>query len=143
MNDRERYTEFNAASAFPEKVEGYWRVSGVLTTEPRSSYEAEQAKYPWPVPFQTPPEGYDQDYFLDRLLALEAHEETKVVAYRGSSPHRLDDGKNNGNSEFERDGWHWPAGYRNYIKLGVPPSRAFYQFVTGNDLDTLPTYGRE
>lgn len=95
---------------------------------------------PWPVIFEV--EGYDKDAFNHKLTLLQQlNPNLTTKMYRGVSLNRLT-GEFNGNAEYELGGWVWPAGYIAYICMGVPPSRAFYEFVMGVDLPTLPTYGR-
>ncbi|MEG0869483.1 MAG: hypothetical protein RSD49_06570 [Hafnia sp.] len=135
------YQTANRHAAFPIAVEGYWRpgpeapAEGALSGVDSNS----ERNYPWPVIFE--PKGYEKTVFIALLKEMEASPFTERVLFRGISMNRLTN-EPNGCAEYSRDGWTWPEGYLNYIKLGVPPSRAFYQFVTCIDLDTLPDYGR-
>jgi hypothetical protein len=140
-----RFHELNDNSKFPYKVEGYWRSMAVIPPKDdlpganmRHYVNMQGAEFPWPVPVT--PTGFDQDAFLIKLMALEST--LKPLRYRGISRNRLT-GESNGCAEYEYADWKWPEGYKEYIKNGVPPSRAFYNFVMGEDLDTLPTYGRD
>lgn len=149
---RAQYMAFMAAnskSAFPANTEGYWRKRLELPPESNSMVcgkpfmEWSQNKdwaYPFPVVYE--PEGYDKNLFLALLREMEDSPFTTKVVYRGISHSRLT-GEAIGNCEFERDGWKWPQGYSHYIEAGVPPSRAFYRFVTTQDVPSLPTYGHE
>ena len=139
-----RFHELNDNSKFPDKVEGYWRQMAVIPPKDnlpganvRHFINMDGAEFPWPV--RLTPTGFDQDAFLIKLMALEST--LNPLRYRGISMNRLT-GESNGCAEYEHDEWKWPEGFKEYIKNGVPPSRAFYSFVMGKDLDTLPTYGR-
>lgn len=132
---REEYERLNAGCRFPDKIEGYWRQD----KDASDIGIKERLHLPWPVPFEV--EGYNMEEFIGRLVMKQMDSRIKVERYRGISMHRLT-GNHNGNSEFELEGWKWPTGYVAYLTMGVPPSRAFYKFVTHEDLPTLPTYGR-
>lgn len=128
------FNPVNGKSKFPDMIEGYWRQHPTQ----RATFENdEQAAYPWPLVVQC--EDFDKHAFLDELERLEKKAEIK--RYRGLTINRLTR-ETNGNSEYILDGWTWPQGYKEYIKLGVPSSQAFYKFVMKSELDTLPTYGR-
>lgn len=139
----------NENSAFPPNIEGYWRPALELPAEASAMQAGKDFfywdhnkiwKFPFPVVYM--PEAYNQHLFLLLLEEMEKSPFTKKTAYRGYSKHRLT-GESNGNSTYEREDWSWPEGYINYIKLGVPPSRAFYKFITTVDCPELPSYGRE
>lgn len=125
------YHNLNEGCAFPKHVEGYWRQHKENTSD---------ECLPWPVAFDV--EGYDKIAFIGKLTLLQLSSDVKRNTYRGMSTNRLT-GESNGNAEYELDGWAWPEGYIAYLALGIPPSRAFYKFVMGVDLLTLPTYGRD
>jgi hypothetical protein len=135
------FVEVNGEHAFPIGIEGYWRPGRDIPEGEDWSSDTKRATWhcPWPVIYE--PEGYEHDRFIVLLKEMEASPFTTSIQYRGFSLHRLT-GEINGSREFERDGWKWPEGYLNYIKMGVPPSRAFYRFVTSIDLYSLPKYGR-
>lgn len=131
----------NSDSRFPENVEGYWRMSVEPNNRPPGSYAAEVATYPWPYIWEIP--EYDKQAFINRLADVEDLADKKL--YRGFSICRIT-GVNRGNAEYTYKGWAWPNGYIEYVRLGVPPSRAFYAFIMGvpeSDCMWLPTYGRD
>ncbi len=124
------YNKLNADSKALPNVEGYWRKK-----------EIDNDPLPWPVSFEV--QGYDADYFIQALTEIEGKESCKRVVYRGISQHRWNGAATPmGNCEFEYEGWRWPGGFKSYLALNVPPSQAFYKFITGKELHTLPTYGR-
>lgn len=140
----DKHTEFlkvNFRCAFPKFVEGYWRKAERVDKEAlqwRSQVERNESRLPWPVVLEIA--GYDKEDFIARLDELQAHAQKEL--YRGITVSRLT-GEPLGNAEYELNEWTWPGDYIHYLKAGVPPSRAFYKFVTDRDLDTLPKYGRE
>lgn len=138
MTPLEQWMAANEHSAFPPNIEGYWRTT-LEVKPPPNIFVQEQKALPFPVVYQ--PEGYDKVLFVVLLREMEKSPFTKSVAYRGISMNRLT-GEMNGNREYERGGWKWPQGYINYMELDVPPSRAFYKFITTLDCPSLPTYGR-
>lgn len=138
------FLEANIDSKFPKGVEGYWRrqkdvpsVENVIASK-RLACEPE-SNLPWPVAYFDI-DGYDLLFFLSKLAMKE--KTAQLNNYRGFSIHRLT-GKVNGSGEYESEGWRWPTGYRNYIEMGVPPSREFHRFITGIYLIGLPSYGHE
>lgn len=131
------FLDANIDSKFPPGVEGYWRRQKEL---PQRNADAE-SPLPWPVVYYDI-DGYDMTLFLSCLKKLEDNPSVTVHNYRGVSINRLN-GRMNGSREYEYRGWRWPEGYRNYINMGVPPSRAFHKFVTGIYLPNLPSYGHE
>ena len=145
-NQLAEFIELNTGHYFPDGIEGYWRPGkelpsayhGELYNKPFLYWQQNKIwQYPFPVVYE--PEGYDKNLFLIFLRELQESPYTKKVPYRGYSKNRLT-GESNGNVEYERDDWKWPQGYINYIEAGVPPSRAFYKFVTGLDCRELPPY---
>lgn len=147
----EEWLEINGDSSFPPKIEGYWRPElklpfnyGKTEAGQDFSYWDHNKcwKYPFPVAIKI--EGFGTPEFFEFMMLLREMQDspfTEKQAYRGWSNSRLTN-KQNGNSEYNRDGWKWPQGYMHYIALGVPPSREFYRFITTFDLPTLPSYGR-
>lgn len=115
--------------SFPEKCVGYWRD----TLMPKKNDTL-------PFPVISTASGYNRDRFCRALDKIES-ECAKSKAYKGWSNHRWTQSKN-GSAEYSYRGWSWPSGYSVYIADGVLPSRAFYKFIMGKDLDTLPTYGQ-
>ncbi|AGS81904.2 hypothetical protein O152_gp020 [Pseudomonas phage PaBG] len=96
-----------------------------------------------PFPVVTTARGYDKVAKGKFLLRLAEVEHLALVnRYRGWSQHRWT-GEANGSTEFFFRDWRWPAGYSTYLKAGVLPSREFYQFITGEDLASLPSYNKE
>lgn len=126
MSGEEWFTKVNAKSAFPRKIEGYWR----------QTYTG--SGMPFPIAFK--PVGYNKAAFARRLKEIESSQAERTE-FKGSAPDRWT-GKPNGAGEYSYRGWKWPIGYMSYVKRGVPPSQAFYKFITGEVLKTLPTYGR-
>lgn len=131
---------------FPEKVEGYWRNRETLIehTGPgrhtATFIDKQNAELPWPYIWTIP--AFPKQEFINRLADVEDLAEKKL--YRGFSICRIT-GVNRGNAEYEYKGWKWPAGLIEYVRLGVPPSRAFYAFIMGvkqADCEWLPTYNR-
>lgn len=136
----------NGDSKFPEKVEGYWRNRETLIEHSgpgrhtATFLDKQNADLPWPYIWQIP--VFPKQEFINRLADLEDVAEKKL--YRGFSICRIT-GVNRGNAEYEHKGWKWPAGFIEYVRLGVPPSRAFYSFVMGvpeSECEWLPTYNR-
>lgn len=134
----------NGDSKFPEKVEGYWRnrelqIEHVGPGRHTATFIDKQvAELPWPYIWQIP--QFDKQEFINRLTDVE--DLAEKVLYRGFSICRIT-GVNRGNAEYEYKGWKWPAGLIEYVRLGVPPSRAFYAFIMGvkpSDCEWLPTY---
>lgn len=137
--------------AFQQNVEGYWRNS-VTFLEPE---EGDKPVLPWPVADHI--QGFDKDKFCSCLIAVERL--AKRQLYRGLTMHRWT-GVTLGNGEFWYKEWRWPDSYSVYVKDGVPPSRAFFQFIMkayaennpdnvmlddteyGAISERLPTYGR-
>lgn len=115
--------------SFPDKCVGYWRD----TLMPKKNDTL-------PFPVISTASGYNRDKFCRALDKIES-ECAKLKAYKGWSNHRWTQSKN-GSAEYSYRGWSWPSGYSVYIADGVLPSRAFYKFIMGKDLDTLPTYGQ-
>lgn len=139
QTQKEKFEELNANSSFPKNVEGYWRPAEKKSNDVFGSNQ-EHWDYPWPVVMDC--HGYDKNLFIILLKEMEESPFTRRVAYRGISMHRLKKGEHAGSEEFQRNGWTWPAGYMSYIEMGVPPSQAFYEFVTCMKCESLPTYGR-
>lgn len=117
----------NGASKARKGVEGYWR----------SSISENLSGLPFPV--KATAKGYSKTDFMSKLQELQKRATKR--AQRGESPNRWT-GSMNGGSEYKLEGWSWPSGYSTYIKGGLLPSRAFYKFVMGKDLPSLPTYNR-
>ena len=117
--------ELNDGCKFPDGIEGYWR------TNVRRS----RNNLPFPVACEA--KGFDRKRFIERLIAFEKR--STIVRYRGCSTHRWTN-QMNGSIEFKNSGWRVPVGYRVYIEGGVLPSRKFYLFLTGEDLNTLPDF---
>lgn len=140
MSSYAEFLSLNANSHFPNNIEGYWRPAMMKPEDIEMGREGQMKswEYPWPVIFS--PEGFNKVLFIEKLEAMERSENTSKTLYRGISPHRLLQNQMNGNAEFENGGWRWPQGYKSYIELGVPPSRAFYKFVTGIECESLPKY---
>lgn len=134
----------NNDSKFPEKVEGYWRHSKDPEEQPtsmRRAYVEEVAGFPWPVIWEIP--EFDKQEFINRLADVE-DELATMSRYRGISMCRINK-VSRGCAEYAYGGWRWPEGLIEYIRLGVPPSRAFYAFIMGIEEENckyLPTYNR-
>lgn len=126
LKGRKEHERVNEGYRFPDKVEGFWRFTR----------EADE-DLPWPVIFR--PQGFYKTVFIANLHAVESRARRRYL--KGNSFSRLT-GDANGSMEYEFEGWRWPSGLSHYIEKGVPPSRAFYQFIMGSDLGTLPSYGR-
>jgi hypothetical protein len=136
----------NGDSKFPFRVEGYWRqrelpVEHVGPGRHTAAFlDRQDAELPWPYIFQIP--QYDKQEFINKLADIEdLAEESR---YRGFSICRIT-GVNRGNCEYKYKGWKWPGGLIEYIRLGVPPSRAFYAFIMDvpqSECEWLPTYNR-
>jgi len=138
----------NGDSKFPEKVEGYWRqhedvptfVGAGINMLNRAAREGEN--YPWPVVWNIP--EFDVQEFINRLADVE-DTLAQEKRYRGCSLCRLTK-VNRGNGEYEYKGWKWPSGLIDYVRMGVPVSRAFFALimdVSEEDCKYLPTYNRE
>lgn len=143
----QKFHTVNKDSKFPVRVEGYWRQFEVIPPKDnlpganvRHYSNMMDAECPWPVPMEI--EGFDVQQFIEKLVDTE--DLASAVQYRGCSYCRLT-GENLGCSEFSYKGWKWPDGLAHYIRLGVPPSAAFYKFIMGaNAVEglMLPTYNR-
>lgn len=119
----EVFEAVNAKCKFPRKVFGYWR---------RDIDKSSVDTLPFPVKM---PVEYDKRAFLSKLR--DAQRNARLDAYKGTSKHRWT-GKCAGCKEYSLDGWKWPEAAITYIKSGVPPSKAFYKFIMGTELATLP-----
>lgn len=128
MFGKEWFDKANGSSKRRAKVEGYWR----------TSLNKGLSSLPFPIPYKV--KGFNKASFIASLLAKQKI--AKLGESRGMSPDRWS-GAKNGSKEYSLDGWSWPSGYIKYVRHDVPPSRAFYKFIMGKDLTTLPTYGRE
>jgi len=137
----------NEKSKFPEKVEGYWRQHDVIPTytgekcNMKNFIARDGSEYPWPVVWEIP--EFDKQLFIDHLADTEDNL-AEVKKYRGFSICRLT-GANRGCNEYEYGGWRWPGGFIEYVRMGVPPSRAFYAFIMQVEEENckyLPTYNR-
>ena len=127
MKGREYFEKINGKSKALPFVEGFWR----------DTYASKVNGLPFPVPMSV--KGYSWAKFKPMLEDFQDHSQTQPG--RGTSPHRWT-GKPNGGNTYMRGKWKWPSGLTSYFSKGVPPSRAFYLFVTGEDNTYLPTYGR-
>jgi hypothetical protein len=142
-----KFHTVNQHSKFPFRIEGYWRRFEVIPPKDelpganvRHYSNMQDADCPWPVPMEIA--GFNVQAFIEKLVDTE--DLAKEVKYRGYSYCRLTN-ENLGCSEFEYKGWKWPDGLAHYIRLGVPPSAAFYKFIMGADAEDgimLPRYGR-
>ena len=131
---------------FPFHVEGYWRqrekmVEHVGPGQHVANFiDRQDAELPWPYIWHIP--EFDIQLFINKLADIE--DVAEVSRYRGFSICRIT-GENRGNCEYKYKGWKWPGGLIEYIRLGVPPSRAFYAFIMDvpqNECEWLPTYNR-
>lgn len=120
----------NANATVNPKQEGFWR-------NPHKIAE-DLTGYPYPVKFSVP--GYVKKDFLERLIDIETNAASGGRHERGHSPNRWTGKGDNGSGALKYKGWHWPQGYRTYIKGGMPPTRAFYNHIMGEDLPGLPEY---
>lgn len=127
MQGPEWFATINGNSVRRAKVEGYWR----------PSFNKGLSSLPFPVIMTV--KGYNKTAFVNRLQVLQR--QAKKTIARGDAPNRWTGGSS-GAAEYALDGWRWPGGLSYYLSAGVPPSRAFYKFVMGKDLLSLPTYGR-
>lgn len=116
------FKELNEGRFFPEGIEGYWRPT------PKS-----KEKLPFPVALKV--SGYDKEAFIDALSKRQ--KKARLLNYKGYSKHRWTK-ERNGAGEYSVGKWKWPEGYITYIRDGVLPSRAFYNFVMKTDLPNLP-----
>jgi len=112
---------------FPHRVEGYWR----------SKPKKDETGLPFPVINEVNVPEYSKEEFLKALAEKEST--ASKVQFKGWSNCRLT-GEPNGSSEYRQGGWSWPSGYISYIEKGVLPSRKFYQFIMGKDLEELIDY---
>lgn len=137
MKGKKWFNELNEGCSFPENIEGYWRDNVDRTSEGDSL----------PFPIAMPVPGYDRRTFYNQLMDFEdTNTRASGRSGRGRSPDRWTGELIPGAGELvPRRGakkFSWPIAYSSYIKRGVPPSRAFYKFITGEDNPNLPTYGR-
>lgn len=121
-HSKQLFQELNSGKVFPKNVFGYWR-PGVKKS----------GRLPFPVALQV--RGYDKEKFIKKLKSVQSS--SKKTVYKGTAPNRWTGG-NAGASEYSKDGWRWPVAALTYIKAGVPPSKAFYKFITGRSLASLP-----
>lgn len=138
MKGKKWFNELNEGCSFPENVEGYWRNSVDRASEDDSL----------PFPIAMPVAGYNRRTFYSQLMDYEdVNARISGRAGRGRSPDRWTGELIPGAGELvsRKDGkrFSWPIAYSTYVKRGVPPSRAFYKFITGEDNPNLPTYGRK
>lgn len=117
----------NIKCYFPDGIEGYWR------DKPKK----DETGLPFPVINEENVAEYSKEDFLKALDKKESI--ASKVQFKGWSNCRLT-GEANGSAEYRKNGWSWPNGYRNYIQKGVLPSRKFYKFITGKDLEELIDY---
>lgn len=148
----------NFGRGWREKTAGYWR----NTLMPEQSHGNIQFL---PFPIVTTAKGYDRKRFCQMLKAVQ-FDDAPVFATRDAETGKLFPShralyqsalKSNGKgprvrnlwtqerwptvvNDFNCAGWKWRSDYLNYLEAGVLPSRAFYEFITGEDLDTLPDY---
>lgn len=108
--------DINGNCYFPKGIEGYWR----------KSMKKDKSGLPFPIVCEELIEGYDKDVFLKKLLKKESRAYQKM--FKGFSQCRIT-GEMRGSTEYESGSWCWPEGYKEYIKLGVLPSRQFYSFI--------------
>uniref|UniRef100_A0AB39CDW7 Uncharacterized protein n=1 Tax=Pseudomonas phage HRDY3 TaxID=3236930 RepID=A0AB39CDW7_9VIRU len=143
-----QFQHSNGDSYFPPMIEGYWRQHDVIPTytgekcNMKNYIARANAECPWPVVWNIP--EFDKQEFINRLADIE-DEKAAETRYRGMSICRLT-GADRGCNEYEYRGWKWPGGFIEYVRLGVPPSRAFYAFIMGvseEDCKYLPTYNRD
>ena len=127
MQGQEWFDKINGKSKALATTEGYWR----------QRFDKEASSLPFPVPLKVP--GYSWSEFKNALA--KAQTQAKLETSKGTSPNRWA-GSENGAKEYSLGKWRWPAGVTYYFSRGVPPSRAFYKFITGKDNPKLPTYGR-
>ena len=137
---KEKFDVLNRYSAFPEKVEGYWRQNEQIDSIGKQG----ETPLPWPVVIDLV--EFDKQEFINNLADLE-DDKAEENRYRGISMCRLQK-VSRGNVEYRFQGWRWPGGLIDYIRMGVLPSRAFYQFVMGgrakqHTFAALPSYNRQ
>jgi hypothetical protein len=127
MSGVEWFEAINGRSKAKSHIEGYWR----------PEFNAAMGSLPFPIIMDV--KGYDKAAFL---AAYDGKvRESRQTAQKGFSRNRWTGG-NNGDVECHLGAWIWPKGLRVYFSAGVPPSSAFYKFVTGKTLPSLPLYGR-
>ncbi|EPP7234061.1 hypothetical protein ACTOJ1_000977 [Shigella flexneri] len=117
----------NSQCYFPDGIEGYWR----------SKPKKDETGLPFPVVNEVNVPEYSKEEFLKALAKKESN--ASKVQFKGWSNCRLT-GEPNGSAEYSKNGWSWPSGYMSYIEKGVLPSRKFYQFIMGKDLEELIDY---
>lgn len=119
------FDSINEGARFPDKVEGHWRKSPHIP-EGDNNEDPDFPFLPYPVVYT--PHDFDFENFTLRLNQIEQHDDTVRTLYRGITAHRWT-GVGLGCGEFELDGWSWPDSLSVYLEAGVPPSRAFFQFI--------------
>lgn len=120
-----RTLDINGDCYFPKGIEGYWR----------KSIKKDESGLPFPIICKELIEGYNKDIFLEKLVKKESRAYKKM--FKGFSKCRLT-GEMRGSAEYEFGDWCWPEGYKEYIKLGVIPSRKFYCFIMNEENIYLP-----
>lgn len=118
---------------FPDKKDPKWSFSAFGFWRP--TIKDTKVKFPFPVAMKV--RGYNKTEFVKRLEAKEKRMKPRM--FGGHSRHRWT-GEKNGAREYidEKNKMRWPSGTITYLKQGVPPSRAFYKYMTGKDLPNLP-----
>jgi hypothetical protein len=114
------------------KTAGFWRESAPF--DPKERFPAGQ-RLPFPVRMKL--ETFDLDAFLTKLEKVEAKAHRNH--FKGWSTNRWD-GSQNGSCELKYKGWRWPVGYRTYIEGGLLPSKTFFKFIMGYELEGLPAF---
>lgn len=117
--------DINGNCYFPKGIEGYWR----------KSIKKDKSGLPFPIVCEEIIEGYDKGIFLQKLLKKESRAYQKM--FKGFLQCRIT-GEMRGSTEYESGNWCWPEGYKEYIKLGVLPSRQFYSFIMNEKNIYLP-----
>lgn len=129
-----RFELVNGDAEYPAGIEGFWRE--------REDIGASEGMLPWPVLWEH--KEFDKQEFINKLADVETHKATETNM-RGKHFCRLS-GIERGSYEYEYNGWTWPEGLIEYVRMGVLPSRAFYAFimeVSEENCKYLPTYNRK